>query len=51
MNKLKYNQINPVSLGQSQKGQDSLIVYTFEELNVTNKYFVEFGAIYIFTLY
>jgi hypothetical protein len=45
MNKLKYNQINPVSLGQSQKGQDSLIVYTFEELNVTNKYFVEFGAI------
>jgi len=31
-------------LGRSQKGQDSFIDYTFEELGVTNKYFVEFGA-------
>lgn len=44
MSKFKYNEIKPKILGQSQKGQDSFIDYTFKELGTTNKYYVEFGA-------
>lgn len=44
MNTLKYKDIAPAVLGRSQKGQDSLIQYTFLALGTTNKYYVEFGA-------
>lgn len=42
---LIYEQVQPVVLGNSQKGQDSLIQYTFNSVvGTTNKYYVEFGA-------
>lgn len=42
---LVYEQIQPFSLGDSQKGQDTLIDYTFNcVVGTTNKYYVEFGA-------
>lgn len=42
---LIYEQIEPCSLGNSQKGQDTLIDYTFNcVVGTTNKYYVEFGA-------
>ena len=44
MNTLKYKDIAPAILGKSQKGQDSLLQYTFLALGVTNQYYVEFGA-------
>ena len=36
--------VTPEILGQSQKGQDSLIQYVFEQIGTTDKYYVEFGA-------
>ena len=44
MNHFNYNIIDPVILGWSQKGQDSLIQYTFDAIGETNKYYIEFGA-------
>src|SRR5882724_3114752 len=44
MNKLEFQNITPQILGQSQKGQDSLIQYTFLALGTSNNYYVEFGA-------
>jgi hypothetical protein len=44
MNTLKYKDIAPAILGKSQKGQDSLLQYTFLALGTTNQYYVEFGA-------
>ena len=42
---LIYEQIQPRTLGNSQKGQDTLISYTFDSVvGTTNKYYVEFGA-------
>lgn len=42
---LIYEQIEPIILGNSQKGQDSLIEFTFNSVvGTTNKYYVEFGA-------
>lgn len=42
---LIYEQVEPCTLGNSQKGQDSLIDYTFNSVvGTTNKYYVEFGA-------
>lgn len=49
--KLIYGQIDPVVLGNSQKGQDSLIEFTFNSVvGTTNKYYVEFGALDGYTL-
>jgi hypothetical protein len=43
--KLIYEQIQPATLGMSQKGQDSLIDFTFNTMvGTTNKYYIEFGA-------
>lgn len=42
--KFVFETITPQILGNSQKGQDSLIQYTFSTLGTTNKYYVEFGA-------
>ena len=43
--KLIYEQIEPVTLGMSQKSQDSLIEFTFNSVvGTTNKYYIEFGA-------
>lgn len=44
MNKLNFNEIDIRVLSQSQKGQDSIIKYIFDNLGTTNKYYVEFGA-------
>jgi len=44
MNTLNFNIIDSVSLGRSQKGQDSFIQYAYEMIGTTNKYYVEFGA-------
>ena len=42
---LIYEQVQPITLRDSQKGQDSLIQYTFNSVvGTTNKYYVEFGA-------
>lgn len=49
--KLIYEQVEPVILGNSQKGQDSLIEFTFNTVvGTTNKYYVEFGALNGYTL-
>ena len=42
---LEYDKVQPVVLGHSQKGQDSLIKYTFDKIGTTNKYYVEYGAV------
>lgn len=44
MTQLNYHNIIPQVLGNSQKGQDSFIEYTFDTFGTTNKYYVEFGA-------
>ena len=41
---LDYNKMTPEKLGDSQKGQDSLIQHTFDVVGTTNKFYVEFGA-------
>ena len=46
-----YEQIEPIVLGNSQKGQDSLIEFTFNSVvGTTNKYYVEFGSLNGYTL-
>ncbi len=44
MKQLNYHIVNPVVLGNSQKGQDSIIQYTLSNFGTTNKYYIEFGA-------
>lgn len=44
MKKFIYNEIEPRTIANSQKGQDSLIDYTFDCIGTKNKYYVELGA-------
>lgn len=44
MKKLNLSLCEPKILCNSQKGQDSLIEYIFNEIGTTNKYYIEFGA-------
>jgi hypothetical protein len=45
LKKLEYDNVQPEILFTSQKGQESIINYTFECIGTTNKYYVELGAI------
>lgn len=44
MSIIEYDKVRPAILGQSQKGQDSIIAHTFMSIGTTNQYYVEFGA-------
>lgn len=42
---LNLKSVEPKTLGNSQKGQDSLVKYVFDTIGTTDKYYVEFGAV------